>query len=161
MVVPSPNRPFAAESTAHLEAFIFKPLPTVDGIFPYLHILREADVAIIVGGGVNSYMAGFAASLMNVRIIPVAVFGGAGRLLWQQLSDQLDAPRAKLPSRHTWENIAGSPERAIEVIRQEIASLPRLMIVHDRSADRVLVEQILSAKGVTNPIVLRERFKVG
>jgi hypothetical protein len=83
------------------------------------------------------------------------------RLLWQQLSDQLDAPRAKLPSRHTWENIAGSPERAIEVIRQEIASLPRLMIVHDRSADRVLVEQILSAKGVTNPIVLRERFKVG
>jgi hypothetical protein len=45
---------------------------------------------------------------MGVRLIPVAAFGGAGRLLWQQLSDQFDSHIAKLPTRQTWDNIAGT-----------------------------------------------------
>ena len=98
---------------------------------------------------------------MKVRVIPVAAFGGAGRLLWQQFSDQLESPTAKLPSRRTWDNLAGTPGEAIEAIRQEIAALPRLMIVHGRSADRVLIEQTLKAQGVIDPIVLRDRFKAG
>lgn len=156
-----PNRPFTTESAASAGTFIFKPLPTVQGIVPVLTRLRDADVAIVVGGGSYSYAAGLAASLMKVRLIPVASFGGAGRLLWQQFSDQYDSPTAKLPSRHTWDNIAGNPEKAIEVIRQEISSLPRLMIVHGRSPDRMLVEQILRDQGVTDPIILRERFRAG
>jgi predicted nucleotide-binding protein len=156
-----PDRPFSEESAARTGTFIFKPLPAGRAALSHLHVLREADVAIIVGGGANSYTAGVAASLMKVRVIPVAAFGGAGRLLWQQLSDQFDSPTAKLPSRHTWDNIAGTPEEAIEAIREEIASLPRLMIVHGRSADRMLVEQILRTQGITDPIVLRDRFKTG
>ncbi len=154
-----PDRPFAEESTADGDMFVFKLLPRVSAA--HLSILRDADVAIIIGGGANSYAAGLAASLMRVRLIPVAAFGGAGRLLWQELSDQFDSPVTKLPSRRTWDNIAGTPERAIEVIQQEIRTLPRLMIVHGRSNDRMLVEQILRAQGVTDPIVLRERFKAG
>ena len=127
----------------------------------HLRMLRDADVAIIVAGGANSYAAGIAASLMGVRLIPVATFGGAGRFLWQQLSEQIEAPVAKLPARFTWDSLAGPPERVIEVIKQEIAGLPRLMIVHGRSTDRVVLEKILHSQGVKDPIVLRERFKVG
>ncbi len=156
-----PDLPFAEEAAANTGMFLFKPLPSARVSAAHLRILRDADLAIIAGGGANSYAAGLAASLMGVRLIPVAAFGGAGRLLWQQLSDQFDSPIAKLPSRHTWDNIAGTPERAIEVIRQEITVRPRLMIVHGRSNDRILVEQILRAQGVTDPIVLRERFKAG
>jgi predicted nucleotide-binding protein len=156
-----PDRPFAEESTADGDIFVFKLLPSARVSAAHLSILRDADVAIIIGGGANSYAAGLAASLMRVRLIPVAAFGGAGRLLWQELSDQFDSPVTKLPSRRTWDNIAGTPERAIEVIQQEIRTLPRLMIVHGRSNDRMLVEQILRAHGVTDPIVLRERFKAG
>src|ERR1700722_3821157 len=156
-----PNRPYTDESAANAGTFIFKPLPTIQGIVPHLYRLRDADVAIIVGGGAYSYAVGLAASFMKVRLIPVAAFGGAGRLLWQQLSHHFNSPVAKLPSRHTWDNIAGTPDEAIEVIRQEIASLPRLMVVHGRSADRVAVERVLRTQGVTDPIVLRQRFKVG
>ena len=156
-----PDRPFSTASAVAESTFIFKPIPSAQGIASALSRLRDADVAIVVGGGSNSYTAGLAASLMKVRLIPVATFGGAGRLLWQQLSDQFDSPTVKLPTRHTWDNLAGTPEKAIEVIRREISSLPRLMIVHGRSPDRMIVEQILQDLGVTAPIVLRERFKVG
>jgi predicted nucleotide-binding protein len=156
-----PNRPFKEEAAASSGTFIFKPLPTAQAIVPQLYRLRDADVAIIVGGGAYSYAVGLAASFMKVRIIPVAAFGGAGRLLWQQLSDQFDSPTAKLPSRHTWDNIAGTPEKAIEAIRQEISSLPRLMVVHGRSADRMVIERVLRNQGVTDPILLRERFRPG
>lgn len=155
------DRPFAEESSANAGTFLFKLLPTARVSASHLRILRDADVAIIIGGGANSYAAGLAASLIGVRLIPVAAFGGAGRLLWQQMSDQFDSPVAKLPSRLTWDNMAETPERAIEVIRHEIRALPRLMIVHGRSNDRMLVEQILRTQGVTDPIVLRERFKAG
>lgn len=153
--------PFARQSSENPGRFIFKPLPTARTSASHMRILRDADVAIIVGGGGNSYAAGLAASLLRVRLIPVATFGGAGRLLWQQLSDQLDSPVAKLPSRSTWDNLSGTPEMALEVIRREIASLPRIMVVHGRSNDRQLVEQLLLVHGVTDPIVLRERFTVG
>ena len=118
------DRPFAKELSANADTFLFKLLPTARVSASHLRILRDADVAIIIGGGANSYAAGLAASLIGVRLIPVAVFGGAGRLLWQQMSDQFDSPVAKLASRPTWDNIAGTPERAIEVIRQESGPCP-------------------------------------
>jgi predicted nucleotide-binding protein len=156
-----PDRPFAKEVEANDGVFRFNPLPGARVSASYMHILRDADLAIVAGGGANSYAAGLAASLMGVRLIPVAAFGGAGRLLWQQLSDQFDSRIAKLPLRHTWDNIAGTPESAIKAIQKEIASLPRLMIVHGRSSDRMVVDQILRNQGIINPIVLQERLTAG
>jgi predicted nucleotide-binding protein with TIR-like domain len=153
--------PFAAEAVVNRGVFLFKPIPGARVSTSHLRMLSDADVAVIVGGGANSYAAGIAASLMRVRLIPVATFGGAGRLLWQQLSGQFDSPIVKLPTRYTWDNLAGTPERVIEIVGQEIAALPRLMIVHGRSSDRILVERILRSYNVTDPIVLRERFKAG
>lgn len=153
--------PFSKEAAGNSGVFLFKPITGGRLSAAHLRMLRDADVAIVIGGGANSYAAGLAASMMRVRLIPVAAFGGAGRFLWQQLSDQFDSPIAKLPSRHTWDNVAGRPEKAIDVIQQEIATLPRLMIVHGRSGDRLLVEKILDAHGIINPIVLQERFKAG
>jgi predicted nucleotide-binding protein len=156
-----PDQPFAAQSAAHPGTFMFKPLLAARVSASHLRILRDADAAIIIGGGGNSYAAGLAASLLKVRLIPVASFGGAGRLLWQQLSEQVDSPVAKLPSRSTWDHISGTPEAAIAAITREISALPRLMIVHGRSTDRAVVEQVLRAEGVTDPIVLRDRFRAG
>jgi predicted nucleotide-binding protein len=153
--------PFAHEAGATGDLFIVKPISEERLSSAHLRILRDADLAIVVGGGSDSYAAGLAASLMGVRLIPVATFGGAGRRLWQQLSDQFKSPIVKLPLRPTWDRIAGDPERAIEAIRQEIMALPRLMIAHGRSNDRAQVHDILRAQGITEPIVLRERLRPG
>jgi hypothetical protein len=155
------DQPFAEQAAANPGLFRFRPIPAARTSASHLHMLRDADVAILVGGGANTYAAGFAASLMGVRMIPVATFGGAGRLLWQQLSEQFDSPPAKLPARHTWDNLAGTTDGVIEVIKQEIESLPRLMIVHGRSSDREVLQRILREHNVTDPIVLQEQFKVG
>jgi Predicted nucleotide-binding protein containing TIR-like domain len=157
----SPDPPFAEEASRSGDVFLSIPLPEARLSPSHLRILRDADLAIVIGGGSNAYAAGLAASLMNVRLIPVATFGGAGRLLWQQLSDQFRSPIVKLPLRHTWDRLAGDPRAVIEVIRREITALPRLMIVHGRSNDRMLVEDILHAHGIVDPIVLRERFEPG
>ena len=68
---------------------------------------------------------------------------------------------AKLPSRHTWDRLAGSPQIALNAIRREIAAFPRLMIVHGRDSDHELVEEILRAQGVADPIVLKQQFRPG
>jgi len=153
--------PFADEAMQSGDLFLFRPLSDARVSSAHLRILRDADVAIVVGGGADSYAAGLAASLMGVRLIPVATFGGAGRRLWQQLSDQFESPIVKLPLRRTWDRIAGESRRAIEAIRQELTALPRLMIVHGRSNDRMQVVDILRSVGISEPIVLQERFKPG
>jgi predicted nucleotide-binding protein len=155
------REPFAEEARLSADLFLFKPLSETRVTSVHLRMLRDADLAIVIGGGSNSYAAGLAASLMGVRLIPVAAFGGAGRLLWQQLSDQFESPVVKLPLRRTWDRVAANPEHAIDVIRQELASLPRLMIVHGRSKDQVIVQEILKAHGIVHPIVLQETFKAG
>lgn len=153
--------PFAAEAANAGDLFLFKPYSDHRLNSSHLRMLREADLAIVVGGGADSYAAGLAASLMGVRLLPVATFGGSGRLLWQELSDQLTARMVKRPLRHTWERMAGDPRLVIEVIRQELATLPRIMIVHGRSHDRRVVQGILRDLGVQRPIVLQETFSPG
>ncbi len=157
----SSSAPFSEDARRSNDMFLFIPLAERQLSPSHLRMLRDADLAIVIGGGSSAYAAGMAASLMGVRLIPVATFGGAGRLLWQQLSDQFNSPIVKLPLRYTWDRLAGDPDRVIEVIRQEITALPRLMIVHGRSSDRVMVEDILRAHGVTDPVILQERFKPG
>jgi predicted nucleotide-binding protein len=153
--------PFAEEAGNSDKLFSFDSIsePRVTSV--HLHMLREADLAIVVGGGSNSYAAGFAASLMRVRLLPVDVFGGAGRMLWQQLRYQFGSPVMKLPSRHAWEHLAGSSQLALDAIGLEIASLPKFMIVHGRSKDRLELQEVLTGQGIVNPLVLQENFKPG
>jgi predicted nucleotide-binding protein len=155
------DQPFATQSSANPGTFLYKPLQASRVSASHMRILRDADAAIVIGGGGHAYAAGLAASLLRIRLIPVATFGGAGRLLWQQLSEQLESPTAKLPSRSTWDNISGTPDAAIAAITREITALPRLMIVHGRSKDRVVVEELIRAEGAADPIVLRDRFRTG
>jgi predicted nucleotide-binding protein len=156
-----PSPPFAEHARALKEAFLFKPYSERRLAPLHLQMLHDSDLAIIIGGGQNSYAAGIAAAFMGVRLIPVASFGGAGRVLWQQFSDQFEAPRVKLPLRYTWDHLAGHPRRTVEVIRNEIATLPRLMIVHGRDNDRIQVQDILRKNGIDDPIVLQERLGPG
>jgi hypothetical protein len=153
--------PFASEQDRFGDLFLPVPL-SLERVSPsHLQMLRESQLAIVVGGGSNAYTAGLAASLMGIRLIPVAAFGGAGGLLWHQLSGNLGSSIAKLPSRHTWDRLAGSPQIALNAIRREIAAFPRLMIVHGRDSDHELVEEILRAQGVADPIVLKQQFRPG
>jgi Predicted nucleotide-binding protein containing TIR-like domain len=127
----------------------------------HLRMLRDADVAIVVGGGKYAYPAGLAAALMGVRLIPVATFGGAGEVLWHEFTDQFDRPMARLPARNTWDDLTGAPQQVLDAIARELDALPRLMLVHGRSTDRVRVAEILDAGGFQAPIVLREQFRAG
>lgn len=152
--------PFADEQGRFGELFLPKPV-SLERVGPsHLQMLRDSQLAIVVGGGSNAYTAGLAATLMGVRLIPVAAFGGAGRLLWQQLTDQFGWSVAKLPSRHTWDRL-GHAQAALEAINREISALPRIMIVHGRDSDREAVKEILHTQGVAAPIVLREQFRPG
>jgi predicted nucleotide-binding protein len=153
--------PFADEAAEYHDLFLWRPFPDIKVSSAHLRILRDADLAIVVGGGSDSYSAGLAASLMGVRLIPVATFGGAGRLLWQQLSDQFESPIVKLPLRDTWDRLASEWPDVTEAINEEVAGLPRLMIVHGRSNDRMVLEDILNTQDIKEPIVLQERFKPG
>jgi predicted nucleotide-binding protein len=153
--------PFAGEQARFVDLFFPEPV-SLERVSPsHLQMLRESQLVIVVGGGSNSYTVGLAASLMGIRLIPVAAFGGAGRLLWQQLRDSFGSSIAKLPSRYTWDRLNSAPQTVLDAIRQEIAALPRIMIVHGRDSDRALVKEILSAQGVADPIVLREQFTPG
>jgi predicted nucleotide-binding protein len=153
--------PFADQQARFGDLFFREPV-SLERISPsHLQMLRESQLAIVVGGGSNAYTAGLAASLMGIRLIPVAAFGGAGGLLYQQLRDNFGSSIAKLPSRYTWERLNSAPQTVLDAIRQEISALPRIMIVHGRDSDRDLVKEILSAQGVADPIVLREQFKPG
>ncbi|MCI0582443.1 MAG: nucleotide-binding protein [Chloroflexi bacterium] len=153
--------PFAAQARGASVAFRHIPLRGSLLSPSHFRMLREADVAIVVGGGGHAYPAGLAAFLMGVRLIPVATFGGAGRLLWQELSDHFDRPLGKLPRRSRWDRLAGEPQDVVDAIREELESLPRVMIVHGRSDDRVKVEEILVSCGVRDPIVLQRRLHHG
>lgn len=157
----SARPPFAAEAREFAEVFLFRPIREQRVSSAHLRILRDADLAVVIGGGSDSYSAALAASLMGVRLIPVAAFGGAGRLLWQQLSDQAAAPAVKLPLYRTWEQLAGEPGRVLEAIRQEVTAFPRIMIVHGRSGDRDELQAVLREAGAGELIVLAERFGPG
>ena len=138
--------PFTEDAKRSDDVFLFIPLPETAWLSPsHLRMLRDADLAIVIGGGANAYAAGLAASLMGVRLIPVATFGGAGRLLWPcgSILGSIQVAIVKFPLRYTWDRLAqGASDSVVEVIRREIAALPRLMIVHGRSSDRVAVEDI-------------------
>jgi predicted nucleotide-binding protein len=156
------NRPFVEEAKREGKLFQFVRLPDRLLSPTHLHVLREADVAIVVGGGRNSYPAGLAAAFMGVRLIPIATFGGAGGLLWEQLTDEFEKPHIKLPTRRTWDSLASDPETVLQALLDEVARLPRLMVVHGRSSrDRERLIEILEAYGVTEPVVLQERFRSG
>jgi predicted nucleotide-binding protein len=162
-VYRQPNRkehlPFESLCAANPGLFTYEDFPAANNFVSHLNRLGEADVSIVVGGGSNSYAAGLAAALMNVRLIPVAAFGGAGRLLRAEFKYRLRG--AKLPSMDTWNNLSGRPEDVIRAILKEINSFPRIMIVHGRSTDHEIAREILEDLGVTDPIVLRGRFRAG
>jgi len=154
------QRPFTNEA-ARFGIFRFESLPERLLAPAHLRMLKDSDVAIVIGGGGYAYPAGQAAAFMGVRLIPVETFGGAGRQLWQQFSEQFDKPLVPLPERATWEQLSGDPGRVLTAIKNEIDSLPRLMLVHGRSNDRNIVSDILVEHGFSLPRVLREQFKPG
>jgi hypothetical protein len=154
-------RPFAAEASHERDLFEYERLP--DGLLgpAHLRMLRDADVAIVIGGGRNSYPAGLAAAFMGVRLIPIAEFGGAGGRLWAELRDEFEKPLVKLPAEDTWRRLSGDPDSVLRAVLDEVASLPRLMVVHGRSADRNRLVEILEAHGVSAPVVLQEQLVTG
>jgi predicted nucleotide-binding protein len=127
----------------------------------HLQMLRDADAAIIIGGGKNSYTAGKVAALIGVRLIPVATFRGAGEKLWQELRDPVHRPAARIPAPENWERLTGTEQEVLDAIADEIAAFPRLMVVHGRSADRIRVAEALKTAVVQAPIVLRDRLGTG
>jgi predicted nucleotide-binding protein len=155
------ERPFAKEASRYRGVFKFVHLDDRHVGPTHLRMLRDADVAIVVGGGSHAYPAGLAAAFMGVRMMPVATFGGAAGKLWQDFSDQFPKPVIKLPLRSTWEVLAGDPTEALQNIVAELAGLPRIMVVHGRSGDHAELRKILQTLGVANPIVLREQFQAG
>jgi hypothetical protein len=98
----------------------------------HIHMLRHADIAIIIGGGRNSYLAGQVARAVDVRLIPIAAFGGAGRLLWSEVHQDVGPSSAKEMDRDRF-RLLGTLSHVVDAASREIGSLPRIMIVHGRS----------------------------
>ncbi|WP_448639708.1 TIR domain-containing protein [Geodermatophilus sp. URMC 63] len=158
---PGQPRPFQDEADEHPGVLRYRPLNERSLAPAHLRMAREADVAIVVGGGEHAYPAGLAAAMMRVRLMPVATFGGAALRLWREFTDD-DARRVTcLPKHDTWDMLAGTPQQVLDATTDELRSLPRLMLVHGRSNDRTVITDILQGAGFRVPIVLREQFSPG
>ena len=72
-----------------------RPIPVAHVGPAHMRMLSEAHVAIVIGGSNSSYLAGQVARALDVRLLPVAAFGGAGRLLWQEVRDQVGTSGAR------------------------------------------------------------------
>jgi predicted nucleotide-binding protein len=153
--------PFAGERRRRPRAFRLVSLNEDLLSSTHLQMLRDADAAIIIGGGKNSYAAGNIAALIGVRLIPVGTFRGAGEKLWQELRDPVHRPDAPFPASENWERLTGTAPQVLDAITDEVDAFPRVMVVHGRSADRIRVAQILREAGVRAPIVLRDELGVG
>jgi hypothetical protein len=125
----------------------------------HMRMLSRIDVAIVIGGGNNAYLAGQAARALDVRLIPVAAFGGAGRLLWQEIRDATGPASARAMDAHRFAQL-GTVEKVVSAIHEEVRSLPRLMIVHGRSNDKDAVAALLRTNGAT-PIIMKDSFVAG
>jgi hypothetical protein len=81
----------------------------------HMRMLSRIDVAIVIGGGNNAYLAGQAARALDVRLIPVAAFGGAGRLLWQEICDASGPASARAMDAHRFAQL-GTVEKVLSAI---------------------------------------------
>lgn len=157
------DRPFEAESARSPDFFRF--IDTKDALLgpAHLSMLRDADVALVVGGGKHAYQAGLMAAGMGKRVLPIPAFGGAARDLYLELEFEfkIDRPSMRLPKKRHWERLnAPTPSGAVDAAFEEIDNLPRLMVVHGRSPDREQLKIILDELG-SDSVVVADSFDAG
>src|SRR4051794_31523788 len=155
------DEPFQAARARHVGLFELVSLRESVLTSTHLQMLERADAAIVIGGGKNAYTAGKVAASVGVRLIPVPAFRGAGESLWQDWGNPVPQPAARLPAPENWTRLTGTEEEILDAIAAEVDAFPRVMLVHGRSEDRLLVREILTAAGVQAPIVLRDRLSAG
>jgi hypothetical protein len=136
------------EPFPNLDWVVKRPVPVTYVGSAHLHMLRNADVAVIIGGGRNAYLAGQAARAMDVRLIPIAAFGGAGRLLWSEVRQEVGPSNAKEMDRDRF-RLLDTLSHVVDAVVDEINSLPRIMIVHGRSEVSEEICTLVAATGAT------------
>ena len=92
--------------------------------------------------------------------MPVPYFGGAGEALRAELDGPLNNKNTRRPSSETWQAMSSDLYTCSNAILGELRSLPRIMVVHGHSDDRVLVADALRRLGVDG-VVLRDLSNVG
>jgi predicted nucleotide-binding protein len=117
----------------------------------HVRMLSNAHMVVVIGGGSNAYLAGQTARALDVRLLPVAAFGGAGRLLWQEVSSQVASNARTIDERNLSQ--LGTLSNVVSAIEAEVASLPRIMIVHGRSDDKDEVARLLRLSGAASVVM--------
>ena len=106
----------------------------------HMEMLKQVDVAVVIGGGNNAYLAGQAALASDVRLIPVAAFGGAGQMLWEEVRNGAGASSARSMDPELLTKL-GTVSLVVEAVAEELASLPKIMVVHGCADDSTVVEK--------------------
>lgn len=148
----------------HPHADVFVEEPVAETLLGATHhrMLREADFCIAIGGGKNTYNAALSAAFTRTRLVPVGTFGGAGRQLIAAKHDLRQGTLVRLPDDESMARL-GAPawRRSVEAVIAELEDYPRLMIVHGRDQDRVIVQDLLRRQGVRTVYILAEQPRLG
>jgi predicted nucleotide-binding protein len=144
---------------------VFVEEPVSDALLGATHhkIMREADALIAIGGGRNTYNAALTAAFTRTRLIPVGIFGGAGRQLLAARQDLRHGALARLPDDSVLDQLgSASIDTAFDAVASELEQYPRVMIVHGRDEDRQVVKDLLSREcEVKSVTILAEQPRLG
>jgi hypothetical protein len=131
----------------------------------HLFQVERVDALIIIGGGELSYQAGVAAAVAGRRVIPVGSFGGAGERLIRLFQLARGQWGSNVPTndelgalRNPW----NPPMVAWIMQLLRITDFPRLLIVHGRADDRVVLKDYLQNHlHLPEPVIMAQRLGAG
>jgi len=107
-----------------------------------LMAVKRADVVLTLGGGEGTYLAGLAALVARKPLVPTPSFGGASSLLMQKAREfgehQIVVQLEKL-SAGPWTEFLLNTTLDVAGVNK----LPKIMIVHGHSEDRLKLEKFL------------------
>ena len=122
------------------------------------HILavQSADMVVLLGGTEAAYNAAVSAVKLRRRLIAIPCFGGAARAILRRYPP----PKChELGLHRDWAQSSDWIQRLTVALEEGLLSYPRILLIHGRSRDRLILKHMISDIGFTGlpvPVIMEE-----
>lgn len=135
----------------------------------HISCVQESDAVIVIGGSDGTYIAGQTAIMLGKRLISIPFFGGAAEELCSDYRNKID--KGVLSVDYPPDSSCVSDDwiddwinELIDKIMLSLMTYPRVLVIHGRSGDKLILKKILKdAKYKINiysdPIVMSDVVK--
>ena len=146
--------------------WLFSSVPGVDKTWEINHLfqVKECDALVVIGGAERAFPAGLTAAVAGKIVIPIGGFGGAGLKLGELFFSTRDSWLPGMPTRDQLSRLREPwTDEVLKLALQLLnAGLPKLMIVHGRSDDRLKLKNYLqNTLKLPEPVIMAEHFTPG